>query len=443
MEQSPRRIYIPLLYEYYLFDYFQVLIPRLLEDGFAVTVMTLDERVLDSYASLDHPNFTLQRGNRLLNLLHRSALPYRIGLWVFGWAWAAITSRSYDFVVVPWPGKPLWYMLARLLPSLSCEITTVMIDVDEEIAYAALSQEKQRRWPYRVSSAIDRVLGGRYLMRLRDTVLMYDPAHHLIARLFGFWAPNSFSAFCGLDYFTVPGYRYKRNYEELGAPAEVCVTGSPAYEALFDVAAGFADADRHSLLEELGIPNDRPLATFFLSPSTFSSDQIEEVALVVEAARRWQEDLVVLLKFHPKTEPGAPERFQARLSGLGGDLYLMTRFAGDEFNARLILSSSVVVQKQGTVGFIAMLLKKPMVSYNLLQTDYLDHMYRTLGASFHAEDIGELERCFRRLDDPTELERLRHMQEEACREFCLDVPSPCSLISEVIATHFERGSRHR
>ncbi len=133
------------------------------------------------------------------------------------------------------------------------------------------------------------------------------------------------------------------------------------------------------------------------------------------------------------TEPG---RFRRRLQAIGGNLLMLTEFGGDEFNTRLILLSHCVVQKQSGVGYIAMMLQVPIISYNLVETDYQDDMYKIIGGSFHAETVGELEAALDRLETPEAREDLARKQEEACRRYCAVVESPCSEISRVIQRHF-------
>ncbi len=98
-----KRILIPLLYDSYLFEYYRHLVPRLLEDGFHVTLVTFDERVKAAYAS-DHPRFALRDAPFHLRVCfnRKGKLSFRFLLWAFGWPWAWWVTRAHDFVVVPW-----------------------------------------------------------------------------------------------------------------------------------------------------------------------------------------------------------------------------------------------------------------------------------------------------------------------------------------------------
>ena len=149
-------------------------------------------------------------------------------------------------------------------------------------------------------------------------------------------------------------------------------------------------------------------------------------------------DSFVVLKFHPKTIHTALPEFRRRLDFMADDLLFLREFAGDEFNAHLILASDAIVQKQSTVGFIAIMFGAPIISYNLADTDYEDDMYKILDASFHAESEAELNRAFGNLDDAAALEGLRRRQDAACENFCLRFAQAGPAIGHIARTHLER-----
>ena len=45
----------------------------------------------------------------------------------------------------------------------------------------------------------------------------------------------------------------------------------------------------------------------------------------------------------------------------------MTEYTGDEVNARLVMAANAIVQKQSTVGFLVLLMRTPIISYNLIR----------------------------------------------------------------------------
>ena len=131
-----KRIFIPLLFEYYLFDYFRFLIPKLLDAGFGVTLYTFDPGVIERY-SVAHPKFEAVSGSRWLRACHNrhTKAPFRVLLWLLGWAWGSRLKNKYDFAVLPWDNKPLWYIVSRRLPSLTSLTVTTFIDFVGMLTY--------------------------------------------------------------------------------------------------------------------------------------------------------------------------------------------------------------------------------------------------------------------------------------------------------------------
>ena len=441
-----KRILIPLLYEYYLYEYFRHLVPRLLDDGFKVTMVTYDERIRRTFA-FHRPGFALAELPRHLRfLLNRSGkLLFRSGLWLFGWAWAKSLAKSCDFVIVPWDNKPLWYMISRFRPALTCHNITDFLDLDMTIRHWEIEPDYARSRRHRIALALDRLLGGRLLPRIHGRMLKYWNIL-FVDRLMGFRSPNYVQAFSGIEYLTVMGRRIIENYNVCGvgvgdSPTRIVVTGSPSLEGIREVARAFGPEQRQAMRRRLGLPTDKRVFSFFLSPSSFTDTQIEEVALAVETICRKVADCYFVIKFHPKTLQREPERFRHRLKALDEDLLLLTEFGGDAFNARLIMLSHCVVQKQSGVGYIAMTLRVPIISYDLAKTDYEDDMYKLIGGSFHAESVQELEAALDRLATEEGRTALARMQEEACEKYCYPVGSPCGEISKVIQDHFREHAQ--
>src|SRR3990172_734931 len=108
------RILVPLFHDYYMFDYFRLLLPTLVEDGFFVTVVTFDAQVKTKYG-YSHDRLQFVDGPRLVKYLsgRSGKILHRLLLWLVGRLWAANLRRRYDFAILPWDNKPLWYMIAR------------------------------------------------------------------------------------------------------------------------------------------------------------------------------------------------------------------------------------------------------------------------------------------------------------------------------------------
>lgn len=434
---SAPRIFIPLLWDYYIFDYFRFLIPRLLLDGFDITLYAFRTKDGSKYA-VNHARFRFVRGSRLLRALsNRSSNPIaRLLLWACAWAWAARVARAYDFAIVPWDYRPLWYVIARRLPSMTLSTTTAVIDREIYLENVRLKSNRVERLSHRVYAALDAIFGGRVLPRNGKVVMNYSAATLWVDRLMGWRAPSTLLGASGAELVCVPGERIRENLIALGVESErVKTVGAPNYEFLEAVRRGFNGRQRRRVLDRYGVESDKRVFTFFLSPSAFSDAMVNEVCLVVHRIRSWYPDSGVILKFHPKTRSRDPPRFLAQLKYLGRDLVMIENFCGDEENALLVLSSYALVQKQSTVGFMAMRFRVPIISYNLIETQYEDHMYKALGGSFHAESLEDLDGILARLETPEWQEELRKKQTKACQRFCVEEPSPCREISKLIQAH--------
>jgi len=438
-----KKILIPLLYDYYIFSFYLKLIPQLINDGFEVTIFTYDRSVVDKYSQLD-VNVNITVGSSIMRaLLNRSGKPFfRLILWGIGWFATYNLCRKYDFVIVPWDNKPIWYMMTRMIPSMTCHNSTEYADFDLTLEHMHPSQELLSNFKHKVMLLIDKIWPGPFLPKIKGSILSYSN-YLIIDRLMGFRSPNYLHGFSGIDYFTMMGNRMKANFLNYGIggedhPTQITVTGSPSYEGILTIKKNFNDDDRNNTLKSLGINVNKNTYSFFLSPSSFSSDQIEEVAQVVETIGAFDTNSAFLLKFHPKTRKSDPPRFYERLSEFTDDVVLMTEFGGDELNARLILSSRCVFQKQGTVGFISMLFQTPLISYDLFPTDYFDDMYLLLGGSYHCKTPADLKEALTKISTDDGRKQLVSMQKNACDLYCYPELSPCGKISGIIQEHFRR-----
>lgn len=438
------KLFIPLLEDYYIFDYFRFLVPRLLEDGFAVTLYAFDQTCLEKYA-VDHPAYRGKIGGWWLRGLHNrhTRLLPRVLLWLSGWIWSAGIARNYDFAIVPWDYRPLWYAVARSMPAMTLSTTTIVMDPDLEIEDRCLPESQEPGRMHWLAVIADRLTGGRFLPRLGERTEKYQPKLLWVDRLMGWRATGHLLGASGATFVAVPGEQIRDNFVHFGIPKDrVKAVGVPGYEFLHGLSQAFDEPARHRFCAEIGLDPARKIFSFFLSPSTFSQTMIDEVALVARSIRKRYADSIIVLKFHPKTRRQEPPRFRNALAELGDDLVLFTEYRGDETNARLVLSSHAIVQKQSTVGFIALLLNVPIISYDLLETGYQDRMYKILDASFHAENLVELETILENLESPASLAELRERQRLACQRFCLDVTSPCTEISKLIRGYLDSGQPH-
>lgn len=79
-----------------------------------------------------------------------------------------------------------------------------------------------------------------------------------------------------------------------------------------------------------------------------------------------------------------------------------------------------------------MVLKVPMISYNILKTNYEDDMYKHLEASFHCESEEELSHALEKVTNENDLHTLKEMQELACSNFCLNTGNASQQVADII-----------
>jgi hypothetical protein len=436
-----KRVLFALLQDYYLFDYASELTRRLTENGLVVTILASDGATAQKFKTqmpeakiLLLPGLLRWASNRSGHLL------VRVLQWFFAWVWLSWKRRAFDFAIVPWDYRVIWHVISRSLPALTIHNTTDFLDIELKLGRIYLGEEEKNTPRHKFWSRLDKWVDGRLLPRANERLVRYDKKW-LIDRLMGYRGANGQQGFSGIAYLTVMGDEIKANYQRLGVgappnPTTVVVTGSPNYEMLMRMPERFSTEERIELRKSLGIRSGAYLFSLFLSPSSFSEMQIEEIIEVVTTLACEKSDAQFLLKFHPKTKEGELEKILSRLGALAERFKMLRRFGGDDFNAKLILASDCLVQKQSTVGYLAMMYRVPVLSYNFRPTNYDDDMYRLIGGSYHAESPAELIDNLSKISNADGRQELVEMQAEACRKFCRTGCSPCAEITAVIQNHF-------
>ena len=81
--QFKNKILIPILNDYYLFDYFKILIPKLVNAGLEIDIITLDPKVVKSYSKIIKKK-NIKRGPFFIKFLYNRSgnLFYRFLLWI-------------------------------------------------------------------------------------------------------------------------------------------------------------------------------------------------------------------------------------------------------------------------------------------------------------------------------------------------------------------------
>lgn len=433
------RIVIPLLYDYYIFAYLRPVIRALAVHGCDVTVVVFHGADAARYTGLpcvvEHAPLLLRACNARSN-----RIAFRIILWIGAWTWARVLRRRFDAAVLPGDMRPVWYAIGRTMPAVMCHTSTNFYDYEGTIAFERWQPERRSLWQqraHRILLTVDRFSGGRILPRAGGVVTRYrSPSLILIDRLMGFRAAGYLGDFSSPMQRTVTGNQMKDVLVRFGAdPTAVHVVGHPGFDHLFAFRETFGPEERRQFRVAAGIPIGRRTFCFFLSPSSFTAVQLREVIMVIERIFMHDARAHMILKFHPKTVPSSIAAFRTQLHAHGDAITFITAFRGDEHNARLMLASDVLVQKQCSLGLLAMMYERPMISYNIEETEYEDNMYKVLDASLHAESAQELDAALVQLDDPGVMRVLHTRQRSACERFCLATDTASERVAACIVEH--------
>ena len=397
------KILIPLFYDYYLYNYLYTLGQKLSEENFDVTFLTLDNEVKKKF--LNNKRVNIIFGPNLIKfLINRSGNIFFIFiLWVFSYIWSLRLKKKYNLVILPNDQKPCFYCIGLFMPSVVIYVTTEFMHLKETLNYY-----KKKNKP-------------KFL--LFDKLMGYAPKDRLLGS-----AKN----------LIVPGHTIKKNYRTLCNQSNltdrnIYVAGMPNYENVFKIKKNWNKKKRKELLLNLGVNYKKNIYTFFLSYSEYDETKIKEISLVINEISKVQNNFYFLLTLHPKTRK---ENIAKIRYGLGKDYKNCKIIYGkgdEEFNANIILSSYVLLQKQSTIGFLIMLLKKPIISYNILDTQYEDDMYKIMGGSFHCENLSILKKSLKFIKDKKKIQILNKKQKEACYKFCYPFSSPNSQIIKIIS----------
>jgi len=425
------RVIIPLFYYYYFFEFFAPIIREFVRRGHQVTVLTWDERVNQQYSGI--PGVALEDCPRVVSALwNRSNKPFfRTGLWVVSWVWGMRLKSRFDVVILPFDNKPVWYVMSRLIRSVYCHTSVEFIDLN--LTLEREIYKKKEDWVEKWYFALDKLFRGKILPRLGENRLRFFADRLFFDRIMGWRAPNHLCGFSGVNLLTVAGSENKEAYAKAGIGKDrIVVAGNPNFDCLDAIREEFDVTRRLHFKKELGIESGGKIFSFFLSPSSFSDDQIREIVLVVDTICKCMPNANIVIKFHPKTGPKFLGVFRSELEAICNQFVLIDEFSGDKFNAELMLVSDCIVQKQSTLGLMAMRYSIPVLSYNLVRTDYEDNMYKILGGSEHVESVVELKRALGSLFDPDAKRRMKTAQRQACEKFCIHTDSAASNIVDAV-----------
>ncbi|MDC0931503.1 hypothetical protein OAR80_02015 [Methylophilaceae bacterium] len=431
-----RKILVPYFYHYYLFEYIEELVKELQIGGYEVHLVTSDRVVYEKFVKIGIKTKYAPPMIRLL--LKRSGNMFvRSLLWLSGYVWLAFLRNRYDFAIVPWDNKPLWYLITSKIPSLTVHNTTNLMTIDSEI------KENKSHESHLVAKFFESILKVNLLPRFCNVVLKHNKYWYL-DKFFGMKSDNLLQGFSGLDYITVTGNKTKEILISAGLHKKgthIEIVGNPAYDGFINFAKKFTRNKGIAYKKTLNLAEKEDLYSLFLSPSSFSETQIKEVMLVFETLLIHDRNASILVKFHPKTEAKYIDNFRNFFSSITSNFLILTGTTGDFTNLNIILSSRCIIQKQSTVGFISMLVSKPIISYNFMKTDYYDDMYKTMNSSLHCSSSDEMLESLSKLSNKGEMQKLKKLQDVGCKNFCKRTSSAASNIVTIIDNHFNNQNK--
>ncbi len=442
--QFKNKILIPILNDYYLFDYFKILIPKLVNAGLEIDIITLDPKVVKSYSKIIKKK-NIKRGPFFIKFLNNRSgnLFYRFLLWILARGWVSKLKKKYKFAIVPWDYRIIWYLIAIKIPSLTINNTYNFTDIRLELENDILKNKDLKVFPNTFFLYLEKIFDINILPKAGNYYLNYNKMW-IFDKLMGSKRINNLHAFSGIKYFTVMGKKTEYNYKKLGVgtkinKTEIITIGNPAYENLLNLKDTFTNEKKLLFLKNLGIQFKRRVFTFFLSLSSFTNLQIEELDQIFKCIVKEVKGVWLVVKLHPKTGIIGINKIKFLLENLKANFTIINEFHGEIWNAKLVLSSECLIQKQSTTGYLAFIYKIPVLSYNIYHTNYYDNLYGILGGSIHSQNIEEFKKNLKLLSNTKILKKLKQDQEIACKNFCDIEKLPSKEIIKIIKKEISLG----
>lgn len=414
-----KKVLIVQPHEYYLFNYLVSLAPSLIENRFDVSVYTTDEIVFKKFQSAG-----IQVSLFPKHLIYLQKLSDRNFIrpiaWLAFYLWSYRHRKFFDIAILPFDNKLIFLAIKSFIKSCTIHTTINLVNLNQEII------EYQSHKKHSLVKFFEQFFRVSIAPRFNGKIMKHNFSWY-IDKIFGPNVPNHIQGFSGVELITVTGAKIKANLIESGLDdnsINITVTGNPNYEGFASLIKKFTHQEKEIFKDSLGLPKQEKIFTFFLSPSVFSEVQIKEILLVIGRINFTYPDSTIFLKFHPKTFPKYLEIFEQQISALGIKFIIFKNFTGDDFNLKLILISEAIIQKQSTVGFIAMQARTPIISYNIYDTGYFDNLYEILDCSIHCKSMLEVDKALQDIKNPKLLEQLKIRQAKSCEEFCIETDSP-------------------
>lgn len=428
--KSNKRLLIIFPTDYYLFNYIYELSIFCRNFFSKVEVITLEESVKNKLRKRD---IDVQIFPRPLIFLHKLSanIFFRAIAWMSFRFFYFTKKNDFDVVFLPWDNKLIYISALPYFKSCTSHNTFNLVHLGDEI------EANRSKTTSSFLNIFEQLLKKNIAPKLCGVTLKHNYLWYF-DKAFGMRAQSYVQGFSGVDLMTVTGSRIKENLRKAGledTKTKLEVTGNPNYDGLLEKANKITDVDLQEFKDTFSIKNKQDVFTLFLSPTSFSADQINEIKLVIELIKDVNDQSFIILKLHPKTQKRFSSLFKSICNEMLSSFHIIDSTTTDIYNMKLILLSKAIIQKQSTVGFMAMILGKPIISYNLISTGYFDDLYKRLNCSFHAESEEQFISSLKRLDSLSDISELKTSQEIACKKFCLRINNPNKLICEAIDFH--------
>jgi hypothetical protein len=428
-----KRILIVNLYDYYLFEYLEPLAIELKDRGYDVSILTADSKLYDKFKNI---GISIDYLPLILRIILRRVgnVFIRVLYWLYIYIWVFSIKSKYDFSIVPWDNKPIWYLISKNFPSLTIHNTTNLMNLEFEIKSNASKKN------HSFMKFIEKVTRKKIMPRFGGVVMKHNKFWY-IDKILGYKSTNLVQGLTGINYVATSGNSQRKSLVSEGAEqngTKIFTTGGITYDGFMEFSTKFTSSDKRNLIDSFNLPLNEDMYSLFLSPSSFSKAQIGEITNVIETVIQHNPKASFCIKFHPKTEQRFFSIFTKKFSAITPNFNLINGFTGDLQNLKIILSSKCTLQKQSSVGFIAMLTSKPIISYNFIDTDYYDDMYKIMDISFHSESPSEMLDNLKRLDNNDELNALIKKQDIGCFNFCKKTNSASKEVVNIIDNHFNK-----
>ena len=438
------KILIPLFEDYYLFTYIYGLANRLEECGYQVVIVVTSESTAKKVRHLS-PAVEVRRLPRLIAFLNNRAqfMMLRLVLYAVTFFWVRLwLQREFRFSIVPWTTRPVWNIISRLVPSLTINNVSNLSVIEDSVAEHKFDYDAPQTMGVRVGFLLNR-LGILRLRRVQGVLINFN-GNDVLESLIGLKSVHRENGCNGLRYLCVMGSKYLENYREIGVDprtTEISVVGNPSYEFCYQLNSEFDQKEKQAFLEGSGLPPGRTLFSLFISPSSLSKDQINEIMMVIDTIAGVEDSAHFAVKLHPKTKAQSVCAVKDAMARLEGKVTLFTEFTDDVFNAKLVKCSKAIVQKQSTLGFLALIFRVPILSYNLVDTNYHDDLFKMLDISVHSETESQLREAIGMLDDPVALAAYLKYMGKMEKQYCRFEESPCDNVIAIIDRHFRSDAR--